>query len=82
MIYKVIYPFIEDGKKYWSGDTYQNDDEKRIKALTSTENKLKKVLIEANSTDEKSKTIKKSKADEATKKVDGAPEVGTKGENK
>lgn len=82
MTYKVIYPFIEDGKKYWSGDTYQNDDEKRIEALTSTENKLKKVLIEAISTDEKPKDAKKPKAAEATKKVDGAPESETKGKNR
>ena len=46
MKYKVIYPFIENGKKYWSGDTYANDDKKRIKALASTDNKIGKVLIE------------------------------------
>ena len=45
MKYKVIYPFIENGKKYWSGDTYANDDKKRIKALASTYNKIGKVLI-------------------------------------
>ena len=30
MKYKVIYPFIENGKKYWSGDTYANEDKKRV----------------------------------------------------
>jgi hypothetical protein len=44
--YKVIYPFIEKGKKYWLGDIYTSDNEKRIKQLSTKNNKLKKVLIE------------------------------------
>ena len=78
MKYKVIYPFIENGKKYWSGDTYSNDDKKRIKALASTDNKICKVLIE------KIDDTPKEKAEvETTKKVDGAPETSeTKSEGK
>lgn len=70
MKYKVIYPFIEKGKKYWLGDIYTSDDEKRIKQLSTKNNKLKKVLIEPikdGSTDE---TVIKT-----NKKVDGAPEI-------
>lgn len=78
MKYKVIYPFIENGKKYWSGDIYTNVDKKRIKALTSIDNKIGHVLIEKIEDD--SKDIEKI---ETTKKVDGAPETSeTKSEGK
>lgn len=67
--YKVIYPFIEKGKKYWLGDIYSNEDEKRIKQLSTKNNKLKKALIEP---------IQDGLVDETAiktnKKVDGAPE--------
>ncbi|WP_414842138.1 hypothetical protein [Enterococcus saccharolyticus] len=67
--HKVIYPFIEKDKKYWLGDIYTSDDEKRIKQLSTKNNKLKKVLIEP---------IKEGLVDETAiktnKKVDGAPE--------
>ncbi|WP_461203530.1 hypothetical protein [Enterococcus sp. N342-3-1-2] len=69
MKYKVIYPFIEKGVKYWSGDIYTNKDKKRIKELSTDNNKLKKVLIEPIETDK----VKKETA-KTTKKVDGAPE--------
>lgn len=78
MKYKVIYPFIEGGKKYWSGDTYTNDDSKQIKSLTSTDNKIGKVLIEKIDD-----TPKEKSEVETTKKVDGAPETSeTKSEGK
>lgn len=67
--YKVIYPFIEKGEKYWLGDIYTSEDEKRIKQLSTKNNKLKKALIEP---------IKDGSVDETAiktnKKVDGAPE--------
>lgn len=69
MKYKVVYPFIEKGIKYWSGDIYTNEDKKRIKELSTENNKLKKVLIEPINTDGSKKV-----SVETTKKVDGAPE--------
>lgn len=77
MKFKVIYPFVEDGEKYWSGDTYTNDDPKRIKSLTSTVNKIGKVLIE------KIEDAPKEEAEiETAKKVDGAPEIKTEEKTK
>lgn len=69
MKYRVVYPFIEKGKKYWSGDVYISKDEKRIKQLSTTNNKLKKVLIVPVETADSKETAVKT-----TKKVDGAPE--------
>ena len=69
MKYKVVYPFIEKRIKYWSGDIYTNEDKKRIKELSTVNNKLKKVLIEPINSDGSKKA-----SVETTKKVDGAPE--------
>lgn len=69
MKYKVVYPFIEKGVKYWSGDIYTNEDKKRIKELSTENNKLKKVLIKPIDADGSKKA-----SVETTKKVDGAPE--------
>ena len=67
--YKVIYPFIEKGKKYWLGDIYTSEDEKRIKQLSTKNNKLKKALIELIQDGSVDETAIKT-----NKKVDGAPE--------
>lgn len=67
--HKVIYPFIEKDKKYWLGDIYTSDDEKRIKQLSTKNNKLKKVLIEPVKEGLVGETAIKT-----NKKVDGAPE--------
>ena len=69
MKYKVVYPFIEKGVKYWSGDIYTNEDKKRIKELSTENNKLKKMFIEPIDADGSKKA-----SVETIKKVDGAPE--------
>lgn len=68
--HKVIYPFIENGKKYWSGDNYESDDKKHLDKLTTKNNKLKRVLIAPVDDTEKKETPVETK-----KKVDGAPEI-------
>lgn len=68
--HKVIYPFIENGKKYWSGDNYESDDKKHLDKLTTKNNKLKRVLIAPVYDTEKQETPVETK-----KKVDGAPEI-------
>ena len=70
MQYRVVYPFIENGKKYWHGDVYVNEDAKRIKELASVNNKLKRVLIAPIKQESK-----KTPAVETKNKVDGAPEI-------
>lgn len=70
MKYKVIYPFIEKGQKYWPGDIYINEDLKRIKQLTTKNNNLHRVLIKPVQ-----ETIVKAEVIETSRKVDGAPEI-------
>lgn len=70
MKYKVIYPFIEKGQKYWLGDIYINEDLKRIKQLTTKNNNLHRVLIKPVQ-----ETIVKAEVIETSRKVDGAPEI-------
>ncbi|MFZ8764789.1 hypothetical protein [Enterococcus diestrammenae] len=77
MKYKVIYPFIEKGQKYWLGDIYTNDDPKRIKQLTTKNNNLKRILIEPVQ-----ETIVKADVIETSRKVDGAPETNKETDSK
>ncbi|MCH4167681.1 MAG: hypothetical protein LKF42_00380 [Streptococcaceae bacterium] len=74
MEFKVIYPFIEEGKKYWSGDTYISEDKDRIKKLTTKNNKLEHVLIKPKTVmSDDSKASTDVKDTKTAKKVDGAP---------
>lgn len=60
-MYKVIASFVDldDGKRYRKGDTFPNKSAKRLAELSSSNNKLKKPLIEKVA-DEKA-TRKRSK---------------------
>lgn len=69
-MYKVIYPFVENGKKFWSGDIYSNEDKKRIQKLATKNNKFNRVFIK-----EIKENIPVKEPIEPKKKVDGAPEI-------
>lgn len=58
-MYKVIHTFRDtDGKVYKKDDTYNSDDENRIKTLSTTQNRYNKVyIVEIGDVEEESESF-------------------------